>query len=131
MLKKSSGYIILYSVLILGSVAVATVVSLSYFLITESRNTSLYTQSLQARFLADSCAEIGLLTVRNNLNFSGSNTLVLAPGTCTYTVVNSGANLREVQATGTVGETVRKVKIIVSQINPQIQPASWQEVADF
>ncbi|HOZ36404.1 MAG TPA: hypothetical protein PLR18_01060 [bacterium] len=129
--QKSSGYIILYSVIILGSVALATIVSLSYFLITESRSTSLYNQSLQARFLADSCAELGLLAIRDNLNFSGTNNFILEQGSCTYTVINSGGAVREIRAIATVEEVVRKVKAITNQLTPQIELASWQEVADF
>lgn len=129
--KKSSGYIILYSIVVLGSIALALVIYLSSFVVSDSRTNTDYQKSLQARSLADSCVELGLMAIRNNTNFSGTNNFTLEQGNCTYTVINSGGSIREVRSTGSVGAIIRKVKVITSQLNPQIQLSSWTEVADF
>jgi len=128
---KSRGYITLLSVLILGAIGVAVATTLLVLGIGASRTSFASEQSLQARALAHACAEEALQQIDDSTSFSGSSGLSLGQGSCTYTVTNLGGSNRNIEASGTVGQVVRKSKVIIDAINPQINVTSWQEVADF
>jgi len=125
------GYVTLLFVITIGAVGLATILSIAS-LNTKSISTvdDIY-KSKQATALSDACAETALQEIRNSSGFSGSGSLSLGNGNCFYTASNLGGENRQVESTGTVGNIVRKVKILTDVINPQINVVSWQEVADF
>lgn len=125
------GFIALISVLIVGAIGTAIAVSLLLLGIGTSRTSFALLQSTEARALADACSEEALQKIRDFLPYSGSGSLTTSQGSCTYTVTKGSGQNRTVTSTGTVGTIVRKVKITLTQINPQIITSSWQEVADF
>ena len=129
--KKQWGYVTLISVLVVGAVGVAITLSLILLGIGASRTSFAYEQSNQAKGLANVCAEEAMQQIRDSTPFIGSNTLTVGAGTCNYTVTSQGPQNRTIDALGTVGVIVRKVRIIINRINPTIQVVSWQEIADF
>ena len=124
------GYIALLSVLILGAV------SLSVALVllttgTDSQKAALVTQhSAQARGLAASCGDEALQQLRDNNAFTGTNSLTVGQGNCSYTVTNTGSSTRTIDTTGNVSDVTRRVKIYVTITSSSISITSWQEVAD-
>lgn len=126
---KENG-LMLISVVVIGAISTAVAVALILFGLGAFQSSAILTQSDQARALADSCAEEGLYRVKLSENFSGSGSLVDQFGSCEYSVLNLGGASRLVAATGTVQSVVRKVRVILDQINPRIRISSWQEVAD-
>jgi len=129
--NNNEGYITLISVLVVGAVGVAVATSLILLGLGSSRTSFAIEQSNQAKSLANACAEEALEQIRDLTSFTGSGNLVLGQGSCTYTVTSQGVQNRTITASGTVGTIIRKVKIIINQINPTIQIVSWQEVSDF
>jgi len=125
------GYVMLLSVLVVGAVAIAVAVSLVLLGVDFSRSGFAIEQSSAAKGLANACAETALEQIRESPSFSGVATLALGDGTCTYTVIVGSGQNRTVNASGTVGTVVRKVKITLDTITPKINITSWQEVADF
>lgn len=128
---NNRGYITLVSVLVVGAVGVAIAVSLILLGLGSSRTSFAIEQSNQAKALANACAEEALQQIRESTPFTGSGSLMLGQGTCTYTVTSQGSQNRTITSSGTVGTIIRKVKIIINKINPTIQVVSWQEVSDF
>lgn len=128
---KNKGYIALITVLVVGAIGVAISTSLLLLGLGSSRSSFALEQSNQAKALANACSEEALQQIRDSTPFTGTGNLTLGQGTCTYTVVNDGAQNRTVSASGTVGTVVRKVKITIDKINPGINVTSWQEAADF
>ncbi|MEX0917611.1 MAG: hypothetical protein WDZ93_00465 [Candidatus Paceibacterota bacterium] len=129
--SRNGGYVTLLSVLVVGAVGVTIATSLLLLGLGASRSSFAVEQSDQAKALANACAEEAMQQIRDSMPFTGSNDLSLGQGDCSYTVTSQGGQDRTVTATGEVGTVVRKVKIIIDQINPTIQVVSWQEVADF
>jgi hypothetical protein len=129
--NERGGYITLVSVLVVGAVGLAITTSLLLLGIGTSRNSFANEQSYQAKALSNACAEEGLQQIRDSTPFTGSGSLTLGQGTCSYTVTSQGGSNRTVTSTGTVGTIIRKVKVIIININPTITISSWQEVADF
>ncbi|HLC38738.1 MAG TPA: hypothetical protein VJJ80_01240 [Patescibacteria group bacterium] len=128
---KFSGYITLISVLIAGAVSLSVAISLILLGLGSSRTSFSKEQSGQAKSLANACAEEGLQKIRDATSYEGSGSLILGPGTCNYTVtIQSGQN-RTVTATGTVKSVIKKVRVTLDTISPQIHLTSWLEVANF
>jgi hypothetical protein len=123
------GFVTLISVLVLGAVGVAVVTSLLLLGVGSSRSSFAAEQSLQARGLADACAETALQQIRTNSAFTGTNTLTFGSNSCTYTVTNSGGTTRAVVSSGTVGTVVRRVNVSVATVSP-VTILLWQEVAN-
>jgi len=128
---SNRGYIALITVLVIGAVGMAIAVSVILLGLGSSRTSFALEQSNQAKALANACAEEGLRQIKDSTPFTGTDTLTLGQGTCSYTVTSQGGADRTVIATGTVGTLVRKVSITLDQIVPSINITSWQEVADF
>lgn len=129
--RCARGYVTLLSVLILGAVGLALVVSALQLGISSSRAAFALEQSNQAKALANACAEEAMGQIRGSNSFSGTFALTFSTGSCTYTVTNTGGQTRTITATGTVGTMVRKVRVTIDKITPSINVTSWQEVADF
>lgn len=130
MSNVNRGFITLVSVLVVSAVGLSIALSLLLLGLGSSRTSFALTQSIQARGLANACAEESLRKVKNSLSFSGTSTLFFSAGTCDYTVTNTGGQTRTITTSGTVGTIIRKVSILISQITPFIVVASWQEVAN-
>lgn len=96
-----------------------------------SRNSFSLEESNQAKALANACAEEALQEIQDLLVYEGSDTISLGQGSCSYTVTRLASQNRDIEASGTVGDVVRKIEISIDQIRPEINIVSWQEVADF
>jgi hypothetical protein len=129
--KNNKGYVALISVIIVSGVGLAIALSILQLGAGSQRNGKVIEQSSQAKGLANACAEAALQKILDSPPFTGSQGLTLGQGSCSYAVLNNGGENRTINASGTVGTIVRKVKISLTQIIPQLNISSWQEAADF
>lgn len=126
-----SGFATLVSVLLVGAIGLTIAVSLLLLGIGASRTSFAQEQSYQAKALADACAEEALQQIHNSTPFTGSRSLTLGQGSCSYTVTSQGGQNRTITTSGAVSSMTRRVRVVIDQINPTIQVTSWQEVANF
>lgn len=126
---KQNGYVALIAVLVTGAVALAVALALLTGGTDSQRATLVEQQSAQARNLAKSCAEEALVQIRSNTGFTGTGTLSLGQGSCTYTVTNAGGNNRTISTSGVVNNTTRRVNVSVTITSLSISITSWQEVS--
>lgn len=131
MKKKEGGYIALISVIVIGAIASSVGIS-SIVLGTVSSNTTFSRQSgEQATSLADACVEQALENIKNSPNYIGTTNIdPIGFGSCSYSVLNTGGSTREIQATGVVSDSTRKIEVILSSNLPIIID-SWLSVTDF
>lgn len=127
---ETKGFITLISVLVIGVVGVALTLSMILLGLASSKTSFAIRQSYQAKALANACAEEALQQIRDSTPFTGTNTLTLGQGTCSYTVTSQGGQNRTITLLGTVGTIIRKATIVISKINPSITVTSWQEVSN-
>ena len=125
------GFVSLIAVIIVGAVGLSVAVFLLLNGIDSMRASLVGEQSSQARALADACVETSLELIREQTSYTGNGELTLGEGNCAYAVTSQGGQLRTITSTGTVAAMVRKVRIVIDAITPDITIASWQEVADF
>lgn len=129
--ENKTGYIALISVIILGAIGLAIATSLLLLGLGSSRTSFAVEQSDMAKGLANACAEQGLLRIKKESGYVGTTTINFGNNSCSYEIQNPGGQTRIINASGTVGSVIHKVKISISAITPSIIISSWQEVADF
>lgn len=128
--KNKQGYILLYSVIMLGMVVLAMALYLTWLAVFSLQGKNESRNSKVAQSLADTCAENALMalwnspvagtTIRNNL-FGGS---------CSYAISGSG-EIWTINSTGTINNITRKTKVLVDIVTSAVHYTSWREVADF
>ena len=127
--NSQGGYIALVTVLIVGAVGLSIGLALLLNGPDSQRSVLVFQQSVQARNLANACAEEALQQMHDNTSFTGTNSLSLGQGSCSYTITNTGGSARTIDASGTVGSVVRKSKVYATIGSSSISIASWQEVS--
>lgn len=128
---NQTGAVVLVSVLLIGAIGTAIATTLLLMGLNSSRLSFSLEQSHQAQALATACAETALQAIWASESTTGTQTLTLGAGTCTYTITNLGGEQRKITASGTVQSVTRKAQLSISALNPAITVASWQEIADF
>lgn len=126
---RNGGYIALITVLIVGAAATAISLVLLVTGADSQRAALVEQQSIQARSLASACAEEALQVVHDNKAYTGTNTITLSTGTCSYTVTSTGTSTRTIDTSATVDEAIRKVKVLITIGATNISINSWQEVS--
>ena len=122
------GFAALVGVLIFGGFAV-TITSALVFSGTRSMQSSLVLrQSYETKAIARACADTALRAIHDNTSYTGSGSVTLGTGSCTYTVTSGGGAVRTVNVSATVGRITKALTIITDQVLPTIHVASWREV---
>ena len=130
--QNNNGYIALVSVLIISAVVLLVAINASLFGISESDVATREYQSSRAFYLAMLCAEDGLMKLKEDINYSGNETLDIEGGECAILPVEGSGNFnRTVKTTGTFSDQIRKIKIEINRVNPIMNIRSWEEVSDF
>ena len=127
--NTQSGYIALLAVLIVGAIATATSLVLLSTSADSQRSALVSQQSKQARALTVACGEEALQIIHEDTSYTGSDSLTLGQGNCTYTVTSTGASTRSISITATVGNIFRNIQINATIGASNISITSWQDVS--
>lgn len=127
--SRESGYIALLSVLIVGAAASAVALTLLVTGTDAQRSGLVSQQAAQARWLVNACAEEALQQIHDATSYTGTNTLNLTPGSCSYTVTSTGSSTRTITASASLNNVVRKITVYVTIGSSSISITSWQEVS--
>jgi len=129
--NNRKGYIVIYSVIIISAIVMSIIFSSSWISLNSIKSGRVLVNSKQSKVMANACAEIALQNIRDDINYSGSANLTINGNSCSYTVVNQGAENKLIQSQSSISDNISKIEILIDQINPQINISSWQEVVDF
>ena len=130
--KTQKGYIALILILIISGVTLLIAISTSLFGISESGMGLQKSQSSEVFYLATLCAEDALMKLKDDLNYSGNETLTFDEGSCDIlSLEGSGNQDRTIKTTGAAYNQTRKIKIEIAQVNPIMEINTWQEVVSF
>ncbi len=130
-IEREKGFVALISVLIVGVIGLTITFSLLLLGIGASYTIFFSQQANSAMSLADSCIEEALLEIRESEAVSSSGSISFSSGSCFYNIESTGGEGRIITAEGETEFAKRKVKVIISDINPKILVWSWQEVGDY
>lgn len=130
--KQEGGYVALISVVFISSLLMLLVSSFNLASMSELDMALKESQSEGSFFLAQACAEEGLIKLKEDLGYSGGEILSFESGTCTILPVEGGGNEdRVIKTSGSVENVVRRIKVVIDVINPEMQISSWEEVESF
>ena len=130
--QRKNGYIALIAAIIIGAVTLTMVITSVYIGITQGMNSLLYSNHMESLAISSACAEEALMNLKNNHDYAGNETLNLGHSQCQILPIeNLGGEARVIKTIGTVNGVNKKIKIQISQIDPQMVITSWQEVPDF
>ncbi len=133
LIKKNTveeGFVALISILVVSAIGVLIIISLSSSSISSSKMTVSTEDSMGALFFANTCIEEALLKIREE-NFIGSGNISFGKGNCYYNIESNTGESRTITTEGEVGFAKRKLKVIISTINPKIVILSWKEVVNY
>jgi predicted chitinase len=122
------GFIALITLLILFLISLSIGVGFTLRSIERAKTSLQINQSSQAFYLANLCAEEALMKLKENINYPGNETIQIEGGYCQILPIEGKWIIKTI---GNFQNQVKKVKIIVNQVNPQTIIQSWQEVSDF
>ena len=126
------GFVFLISVLAVGTIALATVVSLLMLGGAAEKSTATLIDSMQAFENAYTCAERALSTLKSDLSYAGGETFVLTKGTCGVLPVGGYGNEDRILCVeGKVGGTNRRMELEIGKFFPRPEINSWNEVSAF
>lgn len=126
--NRKGGFVTLISVIILTSIALIIISSQLLISTDNYIANKRIMDSLQARVLADTCAELTLNRLKISNAYTGNDTEVLSFGTCNIsTISGSGNTNRSFTTSATYNNTTRRVSVTVSEIDPVMTLSSWQE----
>ena len=103
--------------------------SISFLSIGEVSMSLQKSQSSQVYYLANLCAEEALMKLKENSGYTGE-TINIENGSCT-SLVSLAGSIWTIEVSANFQNQIKKMQIIISQINPEMIIDSWQEVADF
>lgn len=116
------------TILIITAVILTLGIGLSLRSIGEIKMGLQKSQSSGAYYLANLCAEQALMKLKENSGYAGNETINESSGQCTILPIEGNWT---VKVSATSSEQVKKIRIVVSSINPKMIIASWEEAADF
>jgi hypothetical protein len=127
-----NGYFAIFAVIIVGFITLTIVLSFSALNYKSVLTNNVFYQSNQAKSLANTCAEYALQQIYIAIGIPGvtSGTLTFGSNSCNYAISGTSPNIT-INAYGTVGTIVRKVKVTINSMTSKITLSNWQEVADF
>lgn len=119
--KTKKGFVTLISVIILTAISVS-IISTDLLISSDTQSSSkIATDTIQSRYLAETCVEVALNRLKINLTYSGNETIVTTFGDCQIsTLTGSGNTNRSFTTTATSNNTTRSFNITVSQVNPDL-----------
>jgi hypothetical protein len=130
-IDQGRGFIALMGVVLVSSISVLIVAGVLIQGAEQSKTTVAVERAFLARGYAQACAEEALERIKALPVFTGTSTLIFTKGDCSSVVINTGGSTRTIDSRGNAGTIVRRVKVLVSALSPQIIVSSWQEVGAF
>jgi hypothetical protein len=128
-MKKSKGYIILTSAIILAVIFMMIAFALGSYSFYSRSNISTTEFKKNSQSLAESCAEIALLKFKLLNTYAGNETIPIDSNSCSILPFESGVGQKIIKVTATIKNTTSNFKITISY--PVVTIISWEELASF
>lgn len=126
--ERQKGLIALITVLVILVITLVVGISLSLRGIAGMKMSLQEVQSSGSYYLVNLCAEQALMKLKENRHYSGGETVNIQEGQCTILPIEGRWKIK---LSATSSNQVKKMVIIVEEINPRMIINSWEEVADF
>ncbi len=114
-------FIILVTVLVMG-------VSLGLNSVGDMKMGLQKTFSSKVYYLSNLCAEQALMKLKENPGYSGNENIEIEGGSCQILPVEGRWIVKTM---GSYKYQIKKIRIVITKISPQMTISSWEEVANF
>lgn len=122
---RPHGFVLLYVMLVVATITVSIALASSLGSAFAGNRLRSYTQGAEVRMLAMRCAETLLMQVRTTTSLTGSGTLPLGNGSCTYTISGTSP-AKTIALTATQYNLYKRITIVTTQVTPVIL-STWTE----
>lgn len=120
------------TVLIVGAVGLIFAINFSKEWVESFRIQTASKKGLSAKFNSENCAEEALLKLRNDLSYSGDETLSLPEGSCYIRpIATTSEGNYEIETKGVMDNYQKKLRILIGTTSPSFEIKSWEFVPDF
>ena len=68
------------------------------------------------------------MKLKENIDYSGGETIEIGGGNCQILPIEGNWTIKTI---ANFQNQIKKIKIIISKVNPQMVISSWQEVSEF
>lgn len=126
--KKQKGFIAITTVIIISALVLMIGIGISLESIGEMKMGLQRSLSSQSYYLTNLCAEQTLMKLKENSSYLGDETINVENGNCTILPIEGNWTIK---VSAFSSGQVKKMKLVVSQIDPEIIVDSWEEVAEF
>ncbi|MEI7578694.1 MAG: hypothetical protein WCJ58_01490 [bacterium] len=122
------GFATITTVLILCIVSAAILSTVLIVSIEQGVTHKAVRDSMYARHLAESCAEVAVSKVKADLTYTGNENLTIGNGTCKIEIISGSGNTnRTILTTATYNQATRKVRVIIATVNPLSVITTWED----
>lgn len=125
--REQRGAVILLSVLIIGFVISAIMISASLYGRLSVLSSKMVKESGQTKYSAEACVEKALLEIYNNTSYTGSGSISDGDIDCSYTVTDEGGSFRSITSSSTINNLNYYNEVDIS-LGTQIEITSWKRV---
>jgi hypothetical protein len=128
--NNEGGFMAFTSLLVVTSVALVTVLSVSFLGIGEVKSSLDTKKSIETRAIAESCVEEALLRTKGDQSFL-SGSMSVGEGTCTISITADGSD-KIIYVSAEIGDPagyVKRIRVVVKQFGTGIVIAEWEEIS--
>lgn len=130
--KSQRGFVVLMSVILLSVVGVAIVTSYLLLGLGNRLSGSVFQNELSATYLAESCVEKTLMSIKEDISYLGGEQVEYPEGICEILPIEENTGVYTIKVQAMVGQVVRKILVVsTAQGDGIITVNSWNETADF
>jgi type II secretory pathway component PulK len=122
------GFIALITVLIILGIILMIGVGISFLSVEEASMGLQKSQSSQAYYLSNLCAEHALMKLKEDSSYTGNEIINIDNDNCQVLPIEGNWTIK---VTANFQNQIKKMKIKVSQVSPKMVIDSWEEVAAF
>lgn len=126
------GYVFLVTVLMVGAISSATLLSMLLLGWAAEQNGALAAHVQQALEHTHTCVERTLRNLRRDPSYTGEEVLRFGTDTCEIRVIGGSGNMNRTVCVKAVSTNVtRRVQLRINRLFPTVEIGSWQEVSSF
>lgn len=126
--KKKPAFAALFSVLILIIISGFVITGILVSSASGVQNNAVYRDGIEARALADSCANVAIDNLKDDNTYPGNESITIASKQCqVLAIAGSGNNNRVVRGQATVNGVTKKIEVSISELVPNTIINYWEE----
>lgn len=129
---QHKGFMALSTVLILSAILVSIVIGVSIRSISRAMVSLDEEASKRAQVLSESCAEYALIELERTFEYAGDQSIMIGTDSCTIEPIEGSGNTnRTVYTESTVSGHISRIRVVVSEISPELIITSWERGTSF